>query len=233
MNTTNVDQYIKELMDVTQNGKGDSDRHVMTLFTIALSSKAKSILELGVRDGTTTLPLLLAACLNNGRLISVDIDTASFNCPGDLTQFWKFHQTHSISFLKQMPKDEKLNLVYIDDWHSFEHVKKELQYLDNHTDPSSIILLHDLMYGNTEPNYHSNRALNKGMWARGGPFKAVDSLSKNKWEWMTLPWGNGLTILRKKGNVIRDGEIKTLVKQLLRKYSSSTLEKLRKIYHRR
>jgi len=36
-----------------------------------------------------------------------------------------------------------------------------------------------------------------GEWSQGGPTHAVLELDKNKWEWVTIPFNNGLTILRK------------------------------------
>jgi hypothetical protein len=86
----------------------------------------------------------------------------------------------------------------VDDWHSYRHVKKQLELLDKLVGPSSIILLHDLMYGNTEPFYHADLTLTHGQWAEGGPYRAVAELDPQFWEWSTLPWNNGLTILRKK-----------------------------------
>ena len=72
-------QRIAEYIKQTQNGKGDSDQHVMTLFSLALGSKAKMMIELGVRSGTTTKPLRDAAELNGGFLFSVDIDKNPFD----------------------------------------------------------------------------------------------------------------------------------------------------------
>ena len=40
---------------------GDSDLHLMTLFSLVLQTKAKNILELGVRYGDTSLPLTMGA----------------------------------------------------------------------------------------------------------------------------------------------------------------------------
>jgi predicted O-methyltransferase YrrM len=66
------------LIEKTKFGDGDSDRHLMSLYSIALGSKSKNIIELGVRNGDTTLPLALAAKDNNGHLYSVDINETSY-----------------------------------------------------------------------------------------------------------------------------------------------------------
>ena len=70
-----INEYIKTAL----TGSNDSDRHLMVLFSIALATKGKNFIELGVRSGTTTGPLKMAAQLNNGKLYSVDIDKNPFN----------------------------------------------------------------------------------------------------------------------------------------------------------
>ncbi len=59
---------IEEYIEKTLTGTRDSDRHLLTLFSIALATKGKTFIELGVRSGTTTLPLLEAVTLNKGKL---------------------------------------------------------------------------------------------------------------------------------------------------------------------
>jgi len=192
-----VEKYFPCLHRTALDGKSDSDQHVMTLFSIALACKGKIFIELGVRTGSTTLPILLAAHLNDGELISVDIKDTEFQCPEELKPKWSFVKSDALDFLSSWDKAKKVDFVYIDDWHAYEHVKKELEYLDIYVGPSSVILLHDLMY-RTEPFYHSDLTLKEGQWAKGGPYHAVAELDLNFWEWSTLPWNNGLTILRKK-----------------------------------
>ena len=189
---------LTKILEMSLNGNGDSDKHIMTLFSIAIGGKSKNIIELGVRGGNTTLPLILAAKLNGGKVTSVDINETEFQCPSDLQDNWTFVKSDAIEFLSKINPNETIDLIYIDDWHSYEHVKKELEIIDTLVSPSTIILLHDLMYGNTNPFYHTDLTLNDGQWANGGPYRAVAELNPQFWEFSTLPWNNGLTILRKK-----------------------------------
>ena len=193
----NFDQ-LKKICETTILGTGDSDSHLLSLFSICVSLRAKNILELGVRDGVTTLPLLCAADVFEGKLTSVDIQNTNFVPPKDLARRWNFIKSSSIDFLENLKQDDVFDVVYVDDWHSYEHVKKELEILDSHVSLSSVILLHDLMYGNYEPHYHTDLATKSGQWANGGPYRAVCELSDNFWEFSTIPSCNGLTILRKK-----------------------------------
>ena len=103
----------------------------------------------------------------------------------------------AIDFLKNWDKSNQVGFIYLDDWHAYNHVKEELILIDEMVGPSSIILIHDLMYWTT-PFYHTDLSLEKGQWSKGGPYRAVSELDPNFWEWSTLPWCNGLTILRKK-----------------------------------
>lgn len=189
--------YMDVIMNTVMKGKGDSDKHLLTMLGIALSCKSKNILELGVRSGGTTLPLLLAAKLNGGTLTSVDISLTQFTAPPDLAQFWNFVQSDALEFLRSK-SSPPYDLVYIDDWHAYRHVKTEMDLLDSMVSPNTVILLHDLMYGNHEPRYHCDLTMKDGQWAEGGPYRAVAELNPQFWEFSTIPSNNGLTILRKK-----------------------------------
>lgn len=187
------------LIQTTLNGTGDSDSHLMTLFATCLGSKSKKILELGVRSGSTTLPLLEAAKLTGGYVVSVDLNETNFIPPIGLEKYWKFEKCDALEFLKnQKTESEPYDFVYIDDWHSYEHVKKELEELDRLVSPKTTILLHDLMYGNWAPHYHCDLTIKNGQWGNGGPYRAVAELNPQFWEFATFPYCNGLTLLRKK-----------------------------------
>ena len=178
------------------HGNMDSDRHLVSIFAMTHASRGKVFVELGVREGHTTEPLYEAAKLNKGHLWSVDLNDPTKFKPNNGN--YTFVKQDSIKFLEQWPKDKKIDVAFVDDWHSYPHVKRQLELLDELVGPSSIILLHDLMYGNTDPFYHSDLTHHEGQWASGGPYRAVAELNPQFWEWSTLPWNNGLTILRKK-----------------------------------
>ena len=178
-------------------GTGDSDKHVLTLYAIALSLGAKNILELGVRSGATTLPLLTAAKKTGGGVTSVDINDTDFSCPDEFKDTWTFVKSDAIQFLEKC-SNPPYDMVYIDDWHAYSHVKREFELLDYLITPKTVILVHDLMYGNHEPYYHTDLTLQSGQWEEGGPYRAVAELNPQFWEFATIPVNNGLTIVRKK-----------------------------------
>jgi hypothetical protein len=137
----------------------------------------------------------------NASLVSVDIENPSFTPPDELKSHWNFVRSDAIQFLES--NTTKFDIVFIDDWHEGNHVKKEIDLVDKFSDKSTIILLHDLMYGWKNPNYtniDSGAQIDwgtPGEFDNGGPCRAVFSLDKNRWEWATLPFCNGLTLLRK------------------------------------
>ena len=181
----------------------DSDWHLMTILSIGIQLKAKRILELGVRGGRTTLPLLLSASMTGGKLTSVDIAPAGWSCPVELQPNWEFIQSEAIQFLSS--QTEPYDLVFVDDWHTYPHVKKELELLDKLVTPKSIILIHDLMGNWRHPDYFQPDSpnWNGGEWEGGGPYKAVKELNPEVWEWSTIPVNNGLTILRKNTGIVQ------------------------------
>ena len=52
---------MKSLIDKAIHGDMDSDRHLISIFAMALASRGKVFVELGVREGHTTDPLYEAA----------------------------------------------------------------------------------------------------------------------------------------------------------------------------
>jgi predicted O-methyltransferase YrrM len=162
-------------------------------------------LELGVRDGDTTEPLLLAANMNGGKLTSVDIEMTPWRPPGEFAPNWNFVQQDALSFLtKSIEWKQKFDVIFVDDLHKYEHVKKELELIDQISDVNTVILLHDLMGEGNFPNYFlpiSNHYIGQ-VWEGGGPYRAVSELDPQKWEWATIPVNHGLTILRKRSKVV-------------------------------
>lgn len=195
----NTQIIFNSFFEKTLDPQVDSDNHLITMFGIAMQMRAKKVLELGVRWGTTTEPLLLGTYLMGGNITCVDIAPTQWNCPDFLKEHYTFIQSDAIKFLEdEVKKDSYYDLIFVDDWHSYEHVKKELELIDKITDKKSIILLHDLMCG-THPEY-SLPTWNgpESEFGEGGPTRAVFELDKEKWEWVTFPVCNGLTVLRKK-----------------------------------
>lgn len=181
----------------------DSDWHLMTLFSLILQNKSKNILELGVRYGDTTEPMIAATSLLGGKITCVDIENTLWSCPDDLQDIYTFVKSDAIKFLEDaVARNEYYDFIYVDDWHTYPHVKRELELIDQIADEKTIIVLHDLMGWKCDPNYYNPISARGTEWDEGGPFRAVNELDLTKWEWMTIPVNNGLTLLRKRSKVL-------------------------------
>jgi len=186
---------IEQIINETLNGRTDSSQHQLNLFSLAVSIKAKNILETGVRDGGTTLPLIHAAELTNGKVTSIDINSSHFTNTFKHDR-WQFIQTDAIDFLEK--NTQKYDLIFIDDWHTTEHVYNELRLIDKLCDINTLILLHDLMHSNKQPNYNKDQ-YDSGEFEGTGPYGGVKKFISQypNYEFVTIPINNGLTILRK------------------------------------
>ena len=110
--------------------------------------------------------------------------------------FWAYSYFFKFSI---RPAKHMMDFVFIDDRHSYGHMRRELELIGDHVGPSSVVLLHDLMYEAHAPFYHSDASLPENhLYGAGGPYRAVAELDTTVWEWATLPWGHGLTLLRRK-----------------------------------
>lgn len=195
---THLQELLNRTLELRYDGQTNNFPHVLVFFALALQNKATRILELGVREGGSTYPFLVASKILNGTTTSVDIKAPIFRCPDDLKPHWNFHQEDARIFLSKIT-EPSYDIIYVDDWHSYSHVKTELELIDRISTPNTIILLHDTM-PNSVPNY--TLTYNQGEeWEGGGPAKALLELDTNKWEYATLPKNHGLTILRKKGDI--------------------------------
>lgn len=203
--------YFDFMIQVVLRNEKDIDEHILTLFSMVLSNKPKYIFELGVRTARSSLGFLSAAQYIDTRVYSVDINPIKpdFEFPESWKTKWNFFQKDALQFLEtDLPvilenRDESRSLLfYIDDWHCGEHVSKEIEYISKHIGPKDIIILHDLMYGNSQPNYRSVENPSDKQWSNGGPYAAIKKLDLNKWEYCTIPRCHGLTFLRKKSNKV-------------------------------
>lgn len=192
---------VSEIISTTLNGTRDSDKHLLTLFSLVISLNAKKVLELGTRNGTTAQALIEACKHTNGHLFSVDICQTSYKPPVEDSSYFTFIQSDAIDFLKK--NNEFYDLIFIDDWHATEHVYNELILLKPYINLKTVILLHDLMHDNTEPLYN-NTYHTGNEWEGTGPLGAVEKFvqENNNFEYATIPMCNGLTLLRKTGKVI-------------------------------
>jgi len=107
----------------------------------------RTILEVGVRWGTSTLSFLYGL-RDRGqshpllKLHSMDIKDCSSVCPEELKQYWNFMQGDS----KKLPWDREIDILLIDGDHSYEGVKADYERFEPFVKEGGIILMHDVLW---------------------------------------------------------------------------------------
>lgn len=167
----------------------------LLLYTLAIITNSKNVLELGVREGYSTRALLQAIDETNGHLYSVDIEDRRnlYN-----NHKWTFRQCDAIRFLANSDLSN-IDLIFIDDWHSRDHVSKELEIIHKNVKINTLIVMHDTMVNSNDYNFNVKTNL-EGEFADGGPAQALFNFLANHpkdYEYLTIPVDHGLTILRR------------------------------------
>lgn len=190
----NLDFFI----DKTLGPSGETEQHLMTMFSLVLSLRARNILDLGVGTGWSTMSFLVGAhFLGDGKVTSVDILDTGFRPPDYLARHWTFHQENALDFLAR--NQTTYDLIMVDDWHAGDHVYTELKLIEPYAPKSTMILLHDLMYGFTEPEYNDRDSGDEGQFAHQGPYGGVKRFVAEhpEFEFCTIPVSHGLTLMRR------------------------------------
>lgn len=192
--------------------ESDINEHIPTLYKYAM--ECNSIFETGVR-GCISSWAFLYGLLNNKndirkKLLLNDINECNIqelkNSAKGLNVEIKYIWKNNL----QIELDQNYDLVFIDTWHVYAQLKRELEKF--HRKTNKYIIMHDTttdgIYGETVRNKHKMNAkkqsietgfpveeINKGLWPAIEEF-----LDKNKdWELKErFTNNNGLTILARK-----------------------------------
>ena len=183
---------INELAEFIYGGNGmlgDTQEIGLLLFQIARGMNGHfggiNALEIGVRYGGTTVPLLcgLYSVEPPGKLVSIDND-------GDIAEAhkvalmrvralelpWEFYLADSRTWESPYPS---YHLIYIDADHSYNGVKGDFEKYSQLLAPGGIMLFHDA---------ESYQGVSKALEEKRGD-----------WDITTLPFSHGLAIARRKG----------------------------------
>lgn len=126
----------------------DIHQHLVTLHNLVTSIAAKTVLELGVNTGESTIALLEAVHATDGILISVDQQDLPQTRPMlekyGLTGRWQFHLMDDIKFVKEVwPKDRQADIIFVDTSHQYAHTKQEIELYEPVLRPGGIMIFHD------------------------------------------------------------------------------------------
>ena len=201
-------EFIQHKYDYLRNEPSDINEHLPTLFQYA--TKCQSILELGVR-GCVSSWALVCGLLNNNHSIKKIILNDIIPC--DINELLQHTQSLDIDVTYEWKNDlelelkENVDLTFIDTWHIYGQLKRELEKYCHVT--NKYIIMHDTtvdeIYGeNLRCGFdaveisrncgYSVEEINCGL----GP--AIDEFLNNHPEWKIREKytnNNGLTILER------------------------------------
>lgn len=171
---------------------GDMSYHVYTINAIARGIHAKTIVELGVRNGQSTRALLYAVALNDGIVHSIDIEDCNHVCPLPILNLWKFYQMTTDKFYEEYYNNlGEIDLLMIDADHSYEQSIKDFENYSKNVRTNGFILMHDV--------YPAKECRKKWPGGAGGVWKTWLEIKEkylDKYEMVVLPYCSGLGIIR-------------------------------------
>jgi predicted O-methyltransferase YrrM len=123
----------------------DIHEHLATLFMLTIEFNLKRIVELGTREGESTVALLQAAKQINGKVFSIDIDPClrakRLIQKYELQKYWEFTQADDLKMKWSTPIDH----LFIDTSHTFDQTLRELEKYEPYVRHGGIITMHDIV----------------------------------------------------------------------------------------
>lgn len=191
---------------------GDINEHLPTLYKYA--TECESILELGVR-GVISSWAFVNGLMNNGmntkRLMVNDLSKCDINSLQSVCSEINLELTHEwIDCLKMNVSDLRFDMTFIDTWHVYPQLKRELEKFSAIT--NKYIVMHDteidgifgegIRYEATTDFEKQSRDSGFSVEdIRKGLSYAINEFLENNAEWVVekvFTNNNGLTILRRK-----------------------------------
>jgi hypothetical protein len=185
---------IEEMYTELCNRPSDINEHLPTLFRYA--EGCKHITEMGTRGVISTWAFLLA---KPKKLVCVDIQ----DCPLEPALWEAMKNNIELKFIKGDSGSPKLqleetDLLFIDTWHCYDHMKKELAL-----HPSKVkkyIIFHDTTLYADKPETVDYESLIGPNFSQKGIWPAIEEFLNEYPEWVIAERfhnNNGLTILKR------------------------------------
>lgn len=126
---------------------GDIHEHLVTLYSLVVGSDAKTVVELGVRTGQSTVALAEAVTFTQGVLHSVDIADCS-EVKKRLDEYgigscWRFTQTDSRTFGRAWDASKPIDLVFLDTSHQYQDTVEEIAVFESLLKRGGLFVFHD------------------------------------------------------------------------------------------
>jgi predicted O-methyltransferase YrrM len=163
--------------------ESDINEHLTTLFFLTVEFNLKRTLELGVRDGISSIALNEAVSSIGGHVYSIDINDCEIAKENlkktGLDSNWTFFQGDDIEMGQKWKKE--LDHIFIDTSHAYNHTLEELRTFE------------PFLVSNGFITFHDTRAF-------PGVLRAINDFlgeSKSKFRFYNYFNNNGFAILRK------------------------------------
>lgn len=134
---------LDEAYEIIHRDDSDMLPNLDALEKAVIDADARTVIELGVRGGVSTVALLSALKITGGGLWSIDVSwpvgpwqSALMNNPN-----WYFYRGDDLSPPTYWPTEA--DIVFIDTSHAYDHTLKELGLYWHHLKPGGRFLLHD------------------------------------------------------------------------------------------
>ena len=140
--TTVHDAYLDRLSKWS-----DVQEYLPFLHKTAHSYERVRVLELGARQGNSTLAFLSAALMVSGSVVSVDVDPVADFSEGMLRwrdcPWWTFIQGDDMDVTVQSLLPAQCDVLFVDTSHEYGHTLAELRAYMPRVAPGGVALFHD------------------------------------------------------------------------------------------
>jgi len=212
----------RDLVVYSNKKNSDISSHLPTIFCYCLMANPQFMVEAGVRNGESTIPLSRALKLINAMLVGIDISSSSEKVYTNIknAKFVCMDDLNFINFYNNSPfKNKEIDLIFIDTSHLYRHTLKEIEIFKPLLSTKGIMIFHDSFVTPINGTHYSrlNGTIGGG-W--GGNTNGVTVAIKeyfsiafdeskytnitfvhnnNLWQLIHYPFCNGLAILKKIG----------------------------------
>ncbi len=163
----------------------DIKEHLMTLYSLAVISKAKTILEIG--SGQSTFALTAAANENKGEFYSIDLGKSANlrlfpEGEGVLEKEPRYHSIEGNSM--EVEWNKPVDFFFLDSGHTYDLTLAELRKYTPFVKSGGFICMHDTGEYHNESFQDCRRAM-------------LEFLNEVGWKFRTMNCQSGFTIIRK------------------------------------
>lgn len=131
---------LAQLYDTVVHTPSDINEHLEEMFDVVVRLQARTVIELGVRHGNSTIAWLHALELTQGYLWSVDVAKQWNGIPQDR---WTFIEGDDLSDEVQAQLPEEADIIFIDTYHGYEQTMKEIKAYRSRVRPGGLMIFHD------------------------------------------------------------------------------------------